>query len=160
MLKLEYFEPVAADLQIIWSVLLDRIERPESYMAGEVSCEFLENGEDFAVRELNLGGFPLRERITIDERMGEVRYQLVDHPLFEGDVYNSLIPPAANDPKATPVVQFRMHWQPRNAEGEAIALESREMMEASLKEAVHYVRQMAEHLEQHPPESEARAAEV
>lgn len=147
MPKLEYFVPVNASLQTIWEVLLDRIEHPERYMQGIDSFDFVESTEDYAVRELRLQGFPLRERITIDERLGEVRYALQDHPLFQGDVYNALIPPASDDPKALPVVQFRMDWQPLNPEAQATEAESREALEESLKAAVHYVRDLAEHIE-------------
>ncbi len=147
MPKLEYFAPVDASLQTIWNVLLDRIENPSRYMLGVDSCEFPESTEEYAVREVKIQGFPLRERITIDERMGEVRYQLVDHPLFQGDVYNALIPPAEDDPKAKPVVQFRMDWQPLNEEGQAVEVEGAPVLEESLKQAVHYVRDLAEHWE-------------
>lgn len=147
MPKLEYFVPVNASLQTIWDVLLDRIEHPERYMQGVDSFEFLESTEDFAVREILIQGFPLRERITIDERLGEVRYALQDHPLFRGDVYNALIPPANDDPKALPVVQFRMDWQPLNSEAQSAEAEGAPILEASLKDAVHYVRDLAEHIE-------------
>lgn len=147
MPKLEYFTPVNAALQTIWNVLLDRVEHPDRYMQGVESFSFVESTEEYAVREILIQGFPLRERITIDERMGEVRYQLVEHPLFQGDVYNALIPPAIDDPKATPVVQFRMDWQPLNEEGEAVDVTGREVLEESLKQAVRYVRDLAEHME-------------
>jgi hypothetical protein len=138
---------VDASLQTIWNVLLDRIEHPDRYLAGVESFSFPESEEDYAIREVVIQGAPLRERITIDERQGEVRYQLLDHPLFVGDVYNSLIPPAEDDPKAKPVVQFRMDWQPLNAEAEAVEIEARDVLEESLQQAIQYVRDLAEHLE-------------
>lgn len=147
MPKLEYFVPVNASLQTIWDVLLDRIEHPERYMQGIDSFEFVESTEDYAVREILIQGFPLRERITIDERLGQVRYALEDHPLFQGDVYNALIPPAIDDPKALPVVQFRMDWQPLNSEAQSVEAEGAPLLAASLKDAVHYVRDLAEHIE-------------
>jgi hypothetical protein len=155
MPKLDYFIPVNASLQTIWNVLLDRVEHPERYMKGVESFSFLESTETFAVREILIQGFPLRERITIDERLGEVRYQLIEHPLFQGDVYNALIPPAQDDPKATPVVQFRMNWQPLNEEAQAVDVEGRAVLEESLKQAVHYVRDLAEHMERTTAKNEA-----
>jgi hypothetical protein len=148
MPKLEAFVPVDADLQTIWSVLLDRIEHPDRYMAGVESFRFVESASEYAVREVQLQGMALLERITIDERMGEVRYQLLDHPFFAGDVYNALIPPAKDDPKATPVVQFRMDWQPLVPEAEVMDIENRQDIEDSLKQAVYYVRDLAEHIQQ------------
>jgi hypothetical protein len=155
MPKLDYFIPVNATLQTIWNVLLDRVEHPDRYMQGVESFSFVESTETFAVREILIQGFPLRERITIDERLGEVRYQLVEHPLFQGDVYNALIPPAQDDPKAMPVVQFRMNWQPLNEEGQAVEVEGRAVLEESLQQAVHYVRDLAEHMERTSEKNEA-----
>lgn len=150
MPQLEYFTPVDASLQTIWDVLLDRIEHPDRYMAGVESFSFPESTEDYAIREVIIQGFPLRERITIDERQGEVRYELLEHPLFQGDVFNALIPPAQDDLKAKPVVQFRMNWQPLSEEAQATEVEGRAILEESLQQAVHFVRDLAEHLEKQP----------
>jgi hypothetical protein len=147
MPKLEYFTPIDASLQTIWNVLLDRIEYPDRYLAGVESFSFPESTEDYAIREVFIQGILLKEKITIDERQGEIRYQLLEHPLFQGDVYNALIPPDSHDTRAKPVVQFRMNWQPLNNEAESIEAECREALEESLKQAVHYVRDLAEHLE-------------
>jgi hypothetical protein len=148
MPKVEAHAPVDADLQTIWRVLLDRIEHPDRYMDQLESFRFTENTDDYAVRELSLpGGMTLTERITIDERQGEICYQLLDHPLFEGSVYNALIPPDPTEPKARPIVQFRMDWQPKSLEARALELETRVDLEDSLRHAVNYVKDMAEHLE-------------
>lgn len=147
MPKLAYFVPVDAELQTIWDVLLDRIEHPDRYLAGVDSFSFPESEVDYAVREVIIEGAPLRERITIDERIGEVRYQLVEHPLFAGEVYNELIPPAEDDPKAKPVVRFRMDWEPLNEEARTAEGEMLPALESSLKDAVHYVRDLAEHMQ-------------
>lgn len=153
MPNLEYFTPVDADLQTIWSVLLDRIENPARYMAGVESCRFIENEPDYTVREVTVQGTPLIERISIDERQGEVIYQLVNHPLFSGRVVHALIPPASDDLKAKPVVRFRMEWEPLNEEAQAIERESHTALEEGLKQGVHYVRDLAEHMEKTPKEA-------
>lgn len=147
MPQIEYFEPVDAELQTIWDVLMDRIEHPDRYLAGIESFSFPEGNEDYAVREVVMNGVPLRERITIDERQGEIRYELIDHPLFTGEVFNALIPPAPDDAKAKPVVQFRMNWQPRTLEARALELETDAELADSIRHAVRYVKGMAEHLQ-------------
>ncbi len=145
MPQLEHFEAVDADLQTIWRVLLDRIENPQRYLAGVEACDFPEGNEEYAIRELVIQGVPLRERITIDERQGEIRYELLEHPLYQGDVVNALIPPASDDPKAKPVVRFRMNWQPLNPEAEALDAQAGQAMKASLEDAVHFVKETAQH---------------
>jgi hypothetical protein len=147
MPKVDYYVPVDASLQTIWNVLLDRIENPGRYLAGLESCTFPEGNETYAIREVVIDGQPLRERITIDERQGEIRYQLMNHPLFDGDVYNALIPPDENDLRAKPVVQFRMDWRPLSPEAAALEAEAGGAIKESLEQAVNYVRDLAEHME-------------
>ena len=147
MPKIDYYVPVDAALQTIWEVLLDRIEHPDRYLAGLESFSFPEGNEEYAIREVIIHGQPLKERITIDERQGEIRYQLMDDPLFAGDVYNALIPPDETDPKAKPIVQFRMDWRPLSPEAAAMEREAEQAIQESLQQAVNYVRDLAEHLE-------------
>jgi hypothetical protein len=147
MPKLEAFVPVDADLQTIWRVLLDRIENPDRYTSGVERCDFVENTDDYAIRDLAMNGMVLRERISIDEAQGEVRYQLVDHPLYVGDVINALIPPDPNDMKARPIVQFRMNWEPLTTAAMTLDSQNHAAIEEGLKQGVHYVRDLAEHLQ-------------
>jgi len=135
---------VNADLQTIWTVLLDRIEHPERYQTGVESVKFPESTEEYALRELIVEGVPLRERITIDEPQGEIHYTLVDDPLFVGGFCTALIPPAPDDPRATPVVQFRMNWTPLNDAAVMVEQEALPMLEESIKKSVSHVKDMAE----------------
>jgi hypothetical protein len=154
MPKLDAFVPVDAELQTIWRVLLDRIENPDRYTSGVEKCEFIENTDDYAIRDLSINGMVLRERISIDEAQGEVRYQLVDHPLYAGDVINALIPADEKDLKAKHVVQFRMNWEPLTSAAKTLDSQSHATIEEGLKQGVHYVRDLAEHLQKSENESE------
>jgi len=147
MPKLDTHVAVDAELQTIWRVMLDRIENPDRYVMGVESCVFVENTDDYALRDLNIGGLVLRERISINEEMGEVRYQLVDHPLYAGDVINALVPADPKDPKAKNVVQFRMNWEPLNDEAVAIDRDNKTFIEEGLKQGIEYVRNIAEHMQ-------------
>ncbi|MEM0951216.1 MAG: AtaL-like protein [Cyanobacteria bacterium P01_H01_bin.74] len=163
MPNVEHFEPIQASLQVIWTVLLDRIENPERYMAGIASCTFLENTDTYAVRqvvmtnpgnasenadETDTAAVTLKEKITIDEAQGSVCYTLIDHALYNGQVYNKLIPPAEDDEKASPVVLFEMQWTPKTPEVVEIEDQVAPELRQSMVLAVQYVKSMAEQLEQ------------
>ena len=141
---------VDADLQTIWRVLLDKIENPKRYLLGVDEVSFPESTEEYAVREMTMQGQTLKERITIDERQGEVHFELLDHPFYAGKVINALIPPAEDDPKAKPVVQFRMDWEPLNDEAQLLDQQAAGPMQESLEDAVRYVKEMAEKLQADP----------
>jgi hypothetical protein len=147
MPKLDTFVAVDAELQTIWRVMLDRIENPDRYVMGVESCVFVENTDDYAIRDLNIGGLVLRERISINEEMGEVKYQLVDHPLYAGDVINALVPADPKDPKAKNVVQFRMNWEPLNDEAVTIDRDNQSFIQEGLKQGIEYVKNIAEHMQ-------------
>src|SRR6478609_2390883 len=147
MPKLDTHVAIDAELQTIWRVLLDRIENPDRYMMGVDTCEFVENTDDYAVRDLTIAGMVLREKISINEEMGEVRYQLVDHPLYAGDVINALVPADPKDPKAKNVVQFRMNWEPLNDDALAIDRDNKSVIEEGLKQGVDFIKNIAEHMQ-------------
>jgi len=147
MPKLDTHVAIDAELQTIWRVMLDRIENPDRYVMGVQSCVFVENTDDYAIRDLNIGGLVLRERISINEEMGEVKYQLVDHPLYAGDVINALVPADPKDPKAKNVVQFRMSWEPLNDEAVAIDRDNQTFIQEGLKQGIEYVKNIAEHMQ-------------
>ena len=148
MPKIAFDMPVNADLQTIWNVLLDKIEHPERYQAGVEATRFPESTDTYAIREIQLpDNTVVKERITIDERMGEVRYELLDDAMFTGEVKNNLIPPAGDDPRAMPIVQFTMDWRPRNKEAMELELEFIPQLEASIQEGVRFIKDLAEHMQ-------------
>lgn len=144
MPQVSYELPVNAELQMVWDVLLNRIMRPDQFMSGVEDFRFLENEESHAIREVVTGGMALKERITIDEQLGQIRYELLDHPLFSGDVYNRLIPPAEDELYAKPMVSFVMNWQPLNEEARQVEEQFGQALEEGIRQAVLFVKQLAE----------------
>ncbi|MEB3287139.1 MAG: AtaL-like protein [Vampirovibrionales bacterium] len=143
-------QPVEADIQTIWRVFMDKIENPDRYMAYVKETRFLEDADDYVVREICTEDMSLQERITLDERLGEVRFQLLNHPLFSGEVLHQIVPPALeasgeNIPSA--VVKVTMDWTPKNEEAKAVERTARADIEQSIEEATLYIKRMAEQLE-------------
>lgn len=136
---------IDAPLQSIWEILLDRIQSPERYMAGVDACTFPEDTPEYAIREVSIGEMLLREQIRVNEREGSISYELVENELFTGFVYNRLIPPATDDPRATPMVQFEMNWHPINIDAETVEIEIKPIMIESLQESLAYIKALAEH---------------
>ena len=124
--------PIQADIQVIWRILLDKIENPQRYLQFVEETNFLEDNEDYVIREMKTPDMTLTEKITVNESMGEVCFELIDHPLFEGKVINSIIPPAPDAPQPIPVWTITMDWRPKNDEARTVE----RMAQADLKESV------------------------
>lgn len=138
MPHVKYSLPVEAELQTIWNVLLDKVEHPERYMQYVESVRFLEDKEDYAIREIKTEDMSLQEKITINESLGEVVFELLDHPLFDGTVTHNV------SPLEPPVLTITMNWQPKNEEGIAVEKAAMNDITMGIEEAVKFLKATAE----------------
>jgi len=90
MRKVSFSTDVYASLQIVWQLLLDKIEKPQNYNSDIAEVKILERYDDGLLREFRTQGIVIKERVTINEARGEVRFFIVEHPLFFGQVINRL----------------------------------------------------------------------
>lgn len=101
---------VAAPLETVWAVLLDKMERPQRYLEGVLDYRILEEAEDHVIRELALVGERwLRERVEVDPDGRRITFRLEDHPTYEGHVSNQV----AARPDGGVEMTFEMDWRPR-----------------------------------------------
>lgn len=83
--------PVLASPEIVWAVLLDKIEHPQRYIEDALDVDILVRGKQSLVRQLVLpGGITFRERIRADPASRTITFTLLDHPVYEGTVTNEL----------------------------------------------------------------------
>ncbi len=139
--------PVEADIQTIWKVFLDKVENPSRYMEFVESCTILEDAETHIVREIKTPDMALKEKITVDEKQGEVYFELMDHPFFSGTVTHSIIPPAADLEGGLPVVQVTLNWTATSPEGQALERDNAPVLKESMEAATLHLKQMAEGFE-------------
>lgn len=98
---------VKAPKDTVWELLLDKAENPQRYLEGILDFRVLGRGEGWLRRELQLEDAQwLRETVRIDPELGELSFQLEEHPVFEGRVVNRL-EPAGPDAVA---LTFEMDW--------------------------------------------------
>lgn len=137
-------QAVEADIQSIWRVFLDKVEHPQRYMAHVLETRFVEDQPDYVIREIDTEDMTLREKITLDERLGEVKFELIDHPLFTGHVLHAIIPPVPDLKNGLPVVTLTMDWTPKNEEGRAVEQAAQAEIVQNIEEATLYIKRMAE----------------
>lgn len=137
-------EVVETDIQTLWQVFLDKVENPQRYMQFVKETRFPEDTEDYVVREIITDDMTLTEKITLDEKMGEVKFELVDHPLFEGYVLHAIVPPDASNRESKPVVTVTMNWTPKNQEGRAIEAQAANDIRTGIEDATKHLKLVAE----------------
>jgi len=81
--------PVNTSFSNVWKHLLRKIDQPQLYIPGVKDVKILSKEDNVTLRQMTLpSGKTIKEMITVEEKIQEIIFTLVDHPLFEGDVYN------------------------------------------------------------------------
>ncbi len=90
-LSASYSTAINASLQSVWETLLDKMENPGKYMPAPVEyVKVLEKYPDGVLRELKTPGELVRERVTIDEKVNKITYEIVNYPNFKPTFINQV----------------------------------------------------------------------
>jgi len=91
MIRIFYQIPIKAPKEIVWKVLVDKIEHPEKYITGVESTEFhiTENGD--MLRVMHRHGIVVKEVIQKEEEQLFTYFDLVKHPQYKGNIENRII---------------------------------------------------------------------
>lgn len=134
-----YSATIEAPFARLWAMLIDKVEHPQRYIAAVEEVKILDKSERGILREMKIPGAILKEIITIDEAAREIKFTLVDHPLFAGDIINKVDLPANSGEPLT--LTFTQNWQPLNAEAEKV---DPAPMAQAIKNAVLHMKELAE----------------
>ena len=119
MLYSTFSNPVDAPVDRIWSFLLDKMERPHSYIPYEVEdYKIWERYDNGILREVKTAQMHLKEKTTVDEQTGKITFTLVDHPLFSGQLINQVTPPPKDDPDSLPILTYTFDLKPKSDRAE------------------------------------------
>lgn len=91
-----YTAEINAPVELVWSVILDKIKHPEKYTPGvkdvKILDEGVEDGTPWVLREMSVPGppFPLKERLTYSTSEMLGKSTLLDNPKMTGSIYNKV----------------------------------------------------------------------
>lgn len=129
---------VNAPINVLWQLLIDKIENPQKYVPGVSDVKILVKNNDYVLREMTIPTGIVKEKITHNEASKEVIFTLVDHPLFCGTVINKIhVLPANNDSIS---LEFTLDWQPLDPD----KYQDKTDMSELIKEAVLHTKELAE----------------
>jgi hypothetical protein len=141
MRQVSFSANVFAPVEKLWELLLRRVEHPNEYLPGIEEVRILERQRDALVRELSGHGLFIKERVTIDKLKREVRYLLLEHPLFSGIVTHRLVPLSRQSPVAPVLLSMVANWVPRNDEAEGLIVKR---MSAAIQGEILSIKEEAE----------------
>ena len=120
MHKISYSCEVHAPLDAVWKLLVDKVEKPQTYLPGVVQSRILQHYGNGVLRELKGDGLQIKEKVVIDKGHGEVHYFLLEHPLFTGRVVNRVVPSSVQSPVAPQLLTIEVDWLPKNEQAERL----------------------------------------
>jgi hypothetical protein len=115
--KFSFDTKVHAPFEVIWELMLDRIEHPLESSMKEV--RIIERHDNVVVREVRARWLLIRERVTIDRAKREIRYTFEEHPhLLFGSATMRAVPLSRQSPVAPVHLSMVVEWSPKTEEAE------------------------------------------
>lgn len=141
MRKISFSCEVHAALDTVWTLLVEKVEQPHSYLPGVTHARVIQHYGNGLLREIRGEGMVIREKVVLDKPHGEVQYFLLEHPLFSGRVINRVVPSSVQSPVAPLVLTIEVEWAPRDDQAER-------MIQSDLPEQIQReVMSLKEHAE-------------
>ncbi|MEM9761415.1 MAG: AtaL-like protein [Pseudomonadota bacterium] len=135
-----YKTAVDAPADRLWSMMVEKIRRPDRYVPGVVSVRVVsEFGPASIEREMVVeaseGRKTVRELISADETTRTVIFKLKDDPVFTGYVVNMLF-----EENGMVQLDYTMHWTTKSGQPEPDGPD----FAAAIEGAVRQAKRMAE----------------
>ena len=106
-MQISHSEQINATLEILWILLLDKVQHPDTTIKEITHVEVLQKYDDGILRQMHALGMTIRERITIDEQNKIIRFDLIENPMFTGYFINKI---EDSDEKLT--LNYEQNWIP------------------------------------------------
>ncbi len=112
---------VQAPPDLVWDLLLDKVEHPDAYIPEIDEVRILERSDRGTLRETVSSRGVIRELVTVDEAAREVRSTLVDDPDLVGSIVNRVealasdagtAPPGGGSGPPSAVLTIVLEWKP------------------------------------------------
>ena len=106
-MQISHSEQINATFEILWILLLDKVQHPDTTIKEITHVEVLQKYDDGILRQMHVLGMTIRERITIDEQNKIIRFDLIENSMFTGYFINKV---EGSDEKLTLI--YEQNWIP------------------------------------------------
>jgi limonene-1,2-epoxide hydrolase/alkylhydroperoxidase/carboxymuconolactone decarboxylase family protein YurZ/catechol 2,3-dioxygenase-like lactoylglutathione lyase family enzyme len=142
-LDFTFSSPVYAPLDKVWNIVLDKIANPSRYNPEAHNPQILQCYSDGLIRQMDVLGMTVKERIVIDRPTGTITHHLLDNPYFTGKIVNQV---TTTEEQNIQHVSYTLSWQPANAVGKEMAEKIHGKLHQAVQMAVLSAKQTAEKL--------------
>lgn len=132
---ISYTESLPIPIEKVWKHFLNKIEHPENFVPGVSEVEIREKNDEFVIRAMSLttpDGTKNRVVEKITANPYQVRFLILEHPVFEGYVDNFAESISDNETN----IKFAMSWTNKNT-GETFS--NLPLMETAVKKTIDYI---------------------
>lgn len=123
-----------ASLEKVWDHLILKIEHPENFVPGVSNVIILEKEESFVLRQMDVlmqgNTVTLKEKITFEPY--KVRFELLEHPTFEGYVDNEARLITENETEIT----YTINWKDKNTKE---PINNPEMVKSAVLKTIEFI---------------------
>jgi ribosome-associated toxin RatA of RatAB toxin-antitoxin module len=132
----EFTTTVNASLEKVWQHLILKIEHPEKFVPGVSQVLILDKNDKMIIRQMTVTAegisATLVEKITFEPY--KVRFLLLEHPKFEGDVTNEIQFISEKETQMT----FTMRWTDKKSK---IPFENQDLIQNAVLKTKQYIEE-------------------
>ena len=103
---------VQAPVEVLWAVLLEKVEDPAQHTANVLECEVREQSGPTRLRWMRTVAGEVSERITVDAARLRVDTEIVEHPQYSGFMVKKI----GVEDGDLPVLTYTLDWEPKTAQ--------------------------------------------
>ena len=137
-----FSSPVNAPIATVWEIVQDKIENTSRYNPEAQNPQILERYDGRVLRQMNVLGMTVKERIRIDDKTNTITHTLLDNPWFTGNIVNQITP--GKNPQDPVVVSYTLDWLPVHTEGKKMAAKISPKLQEAVRNAVLNAKEVAE----------------
>jgi limonene-1,2-epoxide hydrolase/alkylhydroperoxidase/carboxymuconolactone decarboxylase family protein YurZ/catechol 2,3-dioxygenase-like lactoylglutathione lyase family enzyme len=142
-LYFSFNSPVYAPINKVWEIVIDKIANTSRYNPEAKNPQILERYSNGVIRQMDVLGMTVKERIVIERTTRTITHQLLDNPYFTGEIVNQV---ATTEDLNIQNVSYTLNWQPVNAVGKKMAEKIGDKIHQAVRMAVLSDKQVAEEL--------------
>ena len=139
-----YSLPVDAPLDIVWDIVVDKIENTSRYNPEAQDPQIIKRYSDGMLRQMSALGMTVKERIVLNRSAGTITHTLLDNPFFVGQIVNQIVYSATKNPNEQLTIRYTLNWKPINDRGKKMAAKIRQQLQQAVRHAVISAKEVAE----------------
>jgi hypothetical protein len=137
---------IHAQLETVWNVLLDSMENPNSYQPQVRESRIIEKSADGLIREMKIQDTVIRERIVPDKKNNTIYTEVLEHPVYTGDIMIRLAPASVQNPMAPLTLEYHLKLEVKT-DHQGGAVRPEDLLTGAFNDEMARIKQKAEELE-------------